>query len=55
MFAEKVVFKATHTFLEVYEPQNPSRPPYLGTIRPKKNLKKVIKKSPKKGCQTINP
>ena len=46
-FAEKVVFKAKNTFLEVKESQTPSYP-YSGTIRQKNPLKKVIKKSPEK-------
>ena len=46
-FAEKVVFKAKNTFLEVKESQTPSYL-YSGTIRQKNPLKKVIKKSPEK-------
>ena len=54
-FAEKVVFKAKNTFLEVKESQTPSYP-YSGTIRQKNPLKQSHQKNPlKKGCQSINP
>ena len=54
-FAEKVVFKAKNTFLEVMGSQTPSFP-YSGTICQKNPFKKGHQKIPrKKGCQAINP